>query len=74
MFCDIKMLKKKSFGCVDCGHSFTADPPDDYHPTASRNEKEFKDAIKMTYICDNPECKKPQVLYWGRKPMMVLRG
>lgn len=55
--------KVKKFSCLNCGNPFDAYPPDDSHDTASRNEGEYEDKIKVNYICK--ECKNVNTIYWG---------
>jgi len=60
------MVKKevlKRFSCLKCGTPFDAYPPDDRHDTATRNEKDYEDNIKVDYRCK--ECGHINTIYWG---------
>jgi len=70
------MSKIKRFSCTECGTPFEAYPPDDLHPTASlESPKEAEgNVVKMTYDCQNPDCRHPTVLYWYRPKMHIAVG
>jgi DNA-directed RNA polymerase subunit M/transcription elongation factor TFIIS len=68
----VKEETSQRFGCIYCGKSFEAFPPDNYHYVASRKEKDVDDPIEMKYNCDN--CHKDNILYWGQQKLYAVRG
>jgi DNA-directed RNA polymerase subunit RPC12/RpoP len=57
-------LQPRTYGCIKCGSSISAYPPDDVHDVASRDRSTFLDAIETTYVCS--KCNEITRLYWGR--------
>ena len=57
----------KKYGCISCGIPFEVHPPDDFHTSASRNEKECetRGVVKMDYACQN--CGTINTIYWCRR-------
>lgn len=72
------MSKAKKYSCIYCGEPFEVYPPDDAHPISSRDrpiETEVEgEIIEMTFDCRNPECLKPNTLYWYRPKMSISVG
>jgi rubredoxin len=69
------MVKKeavKKFSCLKCGSPFDAYPPDDRHNVATRNEKDFKDNIKVDYVCK--DCRNTNTIYWGHPEPAIAIG
>jgi len=54
----------RNFGCVNCGHPYTAYPPDDVHVVASRIASPFLEEVQSDYLCSG--CKEVSQLYWSK--------
>jgi hypothetical protein len=65
--------KKKVFSCRQCGRSYDAYPPDDFHPMASLEKPEEADGtiIEVTHDCENDDCRNPIILYWYKEKMVL---
>ena len=63
----VRKEEVKKYSCLKCGTPFDAYPPDDHHTFASRDPNQYKDNIKVTYICK--ECKNENVIYWCYIPL-----
>jgi len=59
----VKDDRGKRFSCLKCGASFVGYPPDDFHQTASLNQSQVHNPIKVEHRCD--KCGSTNILYWG---------
>lgn len=62
-------MDNKEFSCLLCGWRFSANPPDDLHPSASLDKTMLRNPLEMKIECKN--CGNKISLYWGRQPVGI---
>jgi hypothetical protein len=59
------MVGRTKFSCIYCGAPYEAYPPDSIHDMASLKPEDVGDPQKMIYKCQNKDCGKENIIYWG---------
>ena len=64
------MAKPRTYSCLECGESFIAHQPDDFHIQASLKKEGLRDPVEMKFPCRN--CQNVTILNWGKRPKARL--
>ena len=61
----------RTLSCRNCGHPFTAHPPDDSHIVVKLEPCTEGDSIEIQYECDN--CHQRNTIHWDRRHSLFVK-